>query len=182
MYHTITPLHVAASFDLVTVERQLIDQGSSVHARDSLGWTPLHRASGSSSGPPGEQRGSDMVAKLLLEHGAEPSALGNYNTTPLHRAAQGRRLEVARILLRDRRVDVSCTDAVNATPLHDAVLLEDEEMVKLLRSWTTDGAKTWIRDEQGFSTASRLASSICRIRGDCNTAVAEEHSHRHTRQ
>jgi ankyrin repeat protein/catechol 2,3-dioxygenase-like lactoylglutathione lyase family enzyme len=55
------------------------------------GWTGLHTAA---------QKGHADVARLLLDHGADPNAReAGDNTTPLHWAAAGARLEIVRMLL-----------------------------------------------------------------------------------
>ena len=68
-----TPLHVAAKDKEKTDAgvlciKHLISKGADVHARDKMGRTPLHTAS---------QSGDWRAYKILLEHGADPSAKDN---------------------------------------------------------------------------------------------------------
>ena len=66
--YTATPLHIAAKCNAdPEVVSLLIEHGADVHARDSLGNTPLYDATQNSDAHP-------EVIALLLEHGADPTA------------------------------------------------------------------------------------------------------------
>jgi len=76
------------------------------HPAGHGGWTGLHSAA---------KKGHVAVARLLLEHGADPNAreVGD-NTYPLHRAAAGGHLDVMRALL-DAGGDVTGFGDVHAS-------------------------------------------------------------------
>jgi len=57
------------------VVKLLLEAGSDVNARDSLGMTPLHRA---------VLVGSADIVKLLLLNGADVNSRDNMGRTPLH--------------------------------------------------------------------------------------------------
>jgi ankyrin repeat protein len=57
----------------------LIDQGMDLHAKDSLGYTPLHNAC---------KNCHAEVVKALLEKGADVHAKNNDGWTPLHYACR----------------------------------------------------------------------------------------------
>jgi ankyrin repeat protein len=105
-----TPLHYAALWDLHFIIELLINEHSqnvnSQNFTDSA--TPLHLAS---------ERGNLKVACMLIERGADVSALDKYGHTPLHLASKAGKLEVARMLI-ERGADVSAQDKGGQTPLH----------------------------------------------------------------
>ncbi len=70
----------------------LLHKGADVNARDSDGWSPLHRAA---------WEGNVNVASILLQHGAEADCQNESGWTPLRCAALpiGRRPEVIKLLL-----------------------------------------------------------------------------------
>ncbi len=83
------------------------------------------------------------VASLLLDYGAEvnsPSRNGQ-KVMPLHSAAAGRHLEIARLLL-SHGADPNAVQSDDFTPLHAAADNGHIEMIKLLLSFGADpGAK-----------------------------------------
>lgn len=87
------------------------------------------------------------VAALLLERGADPSAVASNasRVTPLHSAAAGRSVEVVRLLLR-HPVDVNARQHGGWTALHEAALLGDADMVRLLLG---RGAATQVASDDG---------------------------------
>jgi hypothetical protein len=88
-----TSLHYAASIGLHDVAAFLIDE----YSQDVNAWdpdtkeTPLHAAS---------REGHAVVARLLLENGADVMAKSEHERTPLHLASMYGRVEVARVLLK----------------------------------------------------------------------------------
>jgi len=100
------------------------------------------------------------MARLLLEHGAEPNAAGD---SPLHDAAASSCAPAARLLL-DHRADPNAENGCGLTPLHVAcrrLLFScgdmQEEVVQVLLA---HGANPCIRDQRGL-----LASDYARATG-----------------
>ncbi|EDW63664.1 ankyrin repeat domain-containing protein 49 [Drosophila virilis] len=80
----------------------------SVHARDNDGYTPLHRACYNNF--------VDM-AKLLLQHQADPNARTALGWTPLHSACKWNNADCALLLLQFG-ADVNAESDGQQTPLH----------------------------------------------------------------
>jgi ankyrin repeat protein len=66
----------------------LLSKGASVHSRDLMGKTPLHRAA------------SPVIAEMLLDHGARINSADAKGQTPLREAMEDdpRRSDVAEFL------------------------------------------------------------------------------------
>ena len=75
-----TPLHYAASDNLVCEVIRLVIEGADVNARDDAGWTPLHFAA---------QSKAARIAETLLNHGAQVNAMDANGNTPLSNAVFG---------------------------------------------------------------------------------------------
>ena len=87
------PLHFAAFVDHYETEKLLVDRGADVNAvaRGFNRVTPLHSASAANT---------TDICRLLLEHGADPSARQDGGFTGLHDAAQHGNAELAELLIR----------------------------------------------------------------------------------
>lgn len=59
------------------------------------------------------------MARLLIDEGADISAVDNKESTPLHRAAEREDEAVVRLLI-DEGADTSAIDSKGSTPLHRA--------------------------------------------------------------
>ena len=81
-----------------------------VHARDESRYTALHWAA---------IRAQWEAFQLLVESGADPSAVGGDGGTPLHWAAHHDRADMVRLLV-DRGADVMLPNQWGRTPLHTA--------------------------------------------------------------
>jgi len=88
-----TPLHYVACCDLSDIARFLIvERSQSVNARAFERYeTPLNVAS---------RLGYSEVARVLLEHDADPETRDNRTYSPLERASENRHVEVLRVLLK----------------------------------------------------------------------------------
>ena len=119
-----TTLHYAALWGLhPIVESLVIKHPQDVHSHGSpKGNTPLHFAS---------HMGHVDVARFLLEHGADVTALNMFRGTPLHLASERGRVEVADLLI-ERGADVSADKEELETPLHLASQNGHVEVVRLL--------------------------------------------------
>ena len=157
---TATPLHIAAECNPdPDVAALLIKHGADVHAKDSLGNTPLYSAVGNSEAHP------DVVA-LLLEHGADPTAEAYYRicdglhpdapcdvvrTTILYWAVYyPLGTSAARLLLEhgaDTEINILGTaGGYSRAPLHSAAAAGEPEEIRLLLEY---GADVNLRDAVG---------------------------------
>ena len=126
----VTVLHWAAGFGLSKLVgvisardpgRALITR-SLVHAKNSVGETPLHLAG---------MQGCEAVARVLLAAGADTDATDKRGRTPLHLAAFSKREAVARALLA-AGADKHTKDRAGDTPLHLAQQNGNTALVALL--------------------------------------------------
>jgi ankyrin repeat protein len=124
-----TPLHVVAITDNEGIAKLLIEKHADIEAALATGFRPLHTA---------VSFGHENVARLLVVQGAATEARDAYGRTPLHIAAREGHLGAARLLLANG-ADVNARAATNRlTPLHQAILNNKIEMVKLLLDYRAD--------------------------------------------
>ena len=106
--------------------------------------------------------------KLLVDHGADVTALDITHSTPLHVASSSGNLEVLRILV-EGGADVNAQNETHLTPLHIASLEGNAETVQLL---IEHGADVTARDWNHWTPlhfASSLVSSETSLPGSsCN--------------
>ncbi|KAK4750829.1 hypothetical protein SAY87_004311 [Trapa incisa] len=151
-YNGRSPLHVSASRGQEKIVSFLIEQGVALDCTDNFGNTPLLEAI---------KNGHDHVASLLfkagalltmddtgdflckivmrkdvdllkrlLAHGINPSARNYDYRTPLHIAASEGSYLVARLLL-ESGASILCKDRWGNTPIDDAHLIGDKNLIKL---------------------------------------------------
>ena len=89
------------------------------------GISPLHACSVS---------GDVNIARLLLNHGANPDVPDRSGFTPLHRAAQGGKTQVMELLMYEYAADTEVCDNAGRTALHLASTSGQLEAVKVLIS------------------------------------------------
>uniref|UniRef100_A0A8C9ZU57 Ankyrin repeat domain 52a n=1 Tax=Sander lucioperca TaxID=283035 RepID=A0A8C9ZU57_SANLU len=116
--HTCYPLKCGVFFCL---------SGATVNAKDHVWLTPLHRAAASRN---------EMV-KLLLNKGANLSAIDKKERQPIHCAAYLGHSEIVKLLV-SRSADKSCKDKQGYTPLHAAAASGHLEIVKYLLRMGTE--------------------------------------------
>lgn len=104
-------LHSAAHLQHEAMVNLLLNKGIDMNIRNSIGETPLHRAS--AEGEPHQVN----VSLLLLNRGATVDARDKSGETPLHHAATHAREATVRLLL-ERGADVGARDSNGVTALH----------------------------------------------------------------
>jgi len=78
-YQGYGPLHEAADYGHFQVAQMLLERKADVHIRTMFGAPPLHVAA-----RPHVYRNQIDIMQALLDHGADPNARDNDNSTPLH--------------------------------------------------------------------------------------------------
>ncbi|XP_068687494.1 uncharacterized protein [Montipora foliosa] len=133
----ITPLLLASRMSSGVLIKTLIDVGADINAQTAPGKQgPLDLAASSNN---------YMVARLLLEHGADANIKNQWGKTLLHKAVMQNDVFLVKLLL-DNKADVNIRDWEGETPVHKAVVQEDEHLVKLLLGTRAD---VNIQDQRG---------------------------------
>src|SRR5215472_19160207 len=91
VYEGDSPLHVAAAAWNSDLVRQLIGHGAPSTARNRLGATPLpYAATGNPEAARWDPIGQSQSITALVAGGADPNAIDNNGSTPLHKAIRTR--------------------------------------------------------------------------------------------
>ena len=99
--------------------------------------------------------------KLLVDYGADITALDITRSTPLHVASSSGHLEVLRILV-ESGADVNARNVTHLTPLHIASLEGNAETVQLLIERGADvTAQDWKNSTPLHSASSLVSSETC---------------------
>ena len=114
-----TPLQLASCNGMVEIARILLDAGATTNSKSLLGRSPLHAAV--EGRPSSFINNHVLLAKLLLEHGAELDMLDDDDRTPLHLASYFGKVEMALTLL-NAGAYTNAMDAEGQTPLHLVVV------------------------------------------------------------
>ncbi len=132
--------------DLTRMRALLADDPALARAHSADGFTALHFAA---------FLATEAEATALLEAGADPAARANgvMDVEPLHSAAAAYNLAVARLLV-EHGAPVNDTQAGGFTPLHEAALSNQRELVDLLLA---AGADASMATDEG-QTAADLAT------------------------
>lgn len=125
----LTSLGVAASLDLCTVVKQMLQGGAAVNAMDGFRRTALMRAVEDRRPREGAERVE--IVRLLLESGASVGLSDERGITALHIACQKNHPSVVALLL-EYGAPIDATNKSNRTPLHDALLERRAEIVEQL--------------------------------------------------
>jgi ankyrin repeat protein len=126
------PLHVAANCGRLQAAQMLIEHNADIHIRNYVGQSPLHVATN-----PLHKRDHVDVMQVLLDHGANPNARDNGNSTPLHHPSSGRwggqaTVEGTCLLLKHGAV-IDAEDNKGRTPLQLALKHGCDDMVTCLK-------------------------------------------------
>lgn len=148
-------IHWASTYGKLGLVSLLLRNGVDIATKgtDSFKWEPLHYAVYSGN--------TDIVA-LLLEKGANVSALDGEQATPLHWAASQRRLAILKLLL-EKGAPPSAQEYRGSTPLHMTALYGspgcDELMGDMIEALLEAGADPLIPDAHGNTPLHRLVQS-----------------------
>jgi ankyrin repeat protein len=133
-----TALQMASSEGHLKIVELLIDHHASVDFKNLMGETPLFDAA---------RYGHRATVDLLLQRGADVNVKSAFNgDSPLHRAAQRRRVGVVERLLLENEIEFDMKNYIGRTPLHNACEQESREVVELLLSGC---ARLIVFDEAG---------------------------------
>ena len=147
----------AAAFgDVERLAEAVAARPAVVRDRSGDGFTPLHLAA---------FFGKDDAVRLLLDHGADPDAVGTgwMTGTALHSAVSARHANAVEMLL-DRGADPNARQAGGWTPLHGAAHNGDLDTTELLLAHGADPAAA---DDDG-----RTVEDHANERGDPGTVAA----------
>ncbi len=121
-----TVLHVTVKNGSIDMVMLLLERTtSSTTCKNSLGKTPIHIAC---------EGGNDQIVQILVSKTTDVAYSKN-GSSYLHSACQGKSLKVINFLLNESRLDCSsllAADKEGNNPLHEACLLGNAEMIKLL--------------------------------------------------
>ena len=101
-----TALHFAAKENRYDIWKFLIDNGSDLEAKSSIGRTPLHLCS---------LRGHDKIVQLLVGCGASLNCQDSDKYTPLHYACEMGNVECAKILV-EKGADTPLRNNLGSNP------------------------------------------------------------------
>jgi len=151
-------MHILAAISLYTdrrpinfqekgrVAQLLIQRGIDINARDDMGNTPLHLTA---------QLNNYEIAKILVDSGADINPKVYNQFTPLQYAITGRGdLAMVKLLI-DHGAEVNVTDSEGSTPLHDAVIKNDPDIIEYLLQ---HGSDMTAKDNQGRTAIDLLNS------------------------
>lgn len=129
------------------LRRMLESDRSLVRAWSPDGWTPLHLAA---------FFGHTEAVRLLLDAGADVAAVSRNDqaNTPLHASLPGRHYEIIEALLATG-ADVNASQAHSFTPLHEAALIGDPAMARMLLERGSDWTVTTDQGQTALQLAER---------------------------
>lgn len=119
----VTPLHLAAWYNVENIAQMLIEGKANINARDYNGETPLEYAASSNA---------INVTKKLLNKGAKAKSRRWKQRSPLHIAAAHGAREVTQLLI-DEGADINAVDEFGLTPLHYAEFRNHAKFVQFLQ-------------------------------------------------
>ena len=165
----VTLLHVAASLNLQSLMRALLENGADVDQSDIDGATALTFAAAYHHDEVATNKAS---VQLLLEYGADVKApQSRFRDSPLSTAAESGDEAVVRLLV-DKGADVNACNAwipsdTNVTPLQAAARSESDSSVAITRFLLDNGAD--IKATSGSIASNALYAAV----GNKNRGVAQ---------
>jgi len=161
-----TPLHVTVMCSQESAAELLIERGAEIDDQGGrIVGTPLYGAAYS---------GNIIIAKLLIDKGANVNAKSADKSTPLHAATNGRHVSIAKLLI-DNGADVNAKKRYGRTPLYLAAKIGHADLVELLiKSGAKIETKTPDTKNTALDIAIRLghkeAAQVLRKHGSTSTA------------
>ena len=137
-----TPFLISCQFGRLKAAEELLNYGSEIFAKDSIGRTCLHYAVCSDS---------SLLVKLIIEK--EKSLIfskDTYGRTPLHYVifnSNSFQVEMAKMLI-DNGSEINCLDEENMTPLHFAAENGKGKIIPILMKSGADPLLTCNRDNK----------------------------------
>lgn len=117
-----TPLYCATDAANTEVVDELLRRGADANIADGLEYAPLHVAS---------SRGYSAIVRSLLTYGADCNVRDHEGATPLTLAIQDDADDdTLNCLLNHRGINFNLQGAGNNTPLHEAILSGDAQLVR----------------------------------------------------
>lgn len=141
---------------------ELFEQAAGSGALDSMGWLLEHGADLKNSGNDAIERAAtnnqSAAVSFLLKKGIGPNPSKSPARSPLHAAAWGGALEVAKILL-EAGADPNSADEEGATPL--AIAAGNRDRVDIVQLLLDHGARVDSVDKSGRRPLDSAASNHC---------------------
>ena len=108
-----TPLHIAASYNQLSISHYLIENNAEKDAKDNNGRTPLHHAC---------KKGYFDIIKYLISIGADAYAKDKNGSTPLHYAVNYGHITIVKYFVERLKMKIDIRESDLSTPLHHACL------------------------------------------------------------
>ena len=128
------------------VKKLLDNDPNLINSTTKSGDTPLHWAI---------RTKRKTVVNVLLEYGANVTAVNNYGNTCLHVAAEYNRPELVELMLR-KAADIHAKNMYGATPLHEAARTHSNEAIRTLLK---AGANIKAKNNYGHTPMDKAISS-----------------------
>ena len=112
---------IAKSGNLLTAIL-FLTSGGNIKDGEDLPRPPIHRAA---------ERGHDLMLRLLIENGANPTIKNKFGDLIIHTAAQLGRTDTVKYLI-DKGCSVTESNSKGWTPLHNAARNDNTEIIKML--------------------------------------------------
>ncbi|KAF3911404.1 Ankyrin-1 [Dactylellina cionopaga] len=154
-----TPLYLAVKAGNESIVRYLLDQGCDVNACGEDGWTTLHAAAfyKHKGNAKATTTTGTAITRMLLASGATATAkITATGYTPLHKAAEAGNLEVIKILVGEKDVNVNEKSVRRHTPLYAAVRFGKDRgvLVEVARFLVGKRADIGVKDVFGMGVES----------------------------
>lgn len=149
-----TPLYSAVVSGHLEMVQLLLGAGANANARENReGHIPLHAAAAADA----DRARLLAIARLLLDHGADPNATNRFLETPLHIAAIKGRVPLVELLL-SRGADPQRQRYDGVTPLHSAAATDGLEAARLLLAKGAD-----VNSQQGAADSINPDSRMLKV-------------------
>ena len=164
----LTNLHIVASFGILDLVEDYLNQGAEIDAKDSFGMTALHRAA---------KYGHVEVVRLLLNSGATIGIRDQWDYSALARAVSRNEVSVSRLLLQNGS-DPGFTGHASSSTIFIAADRGHEEILELLAEYGTgDVIKDQLMRDTLLNAARNGREGIVRllVRGGEKWNISKQH-------